>query len=182
MTAVAIRELTPTSRAPCERVREGRVPERRGRRGAPRHAVERAVRCCSTRPRELRDRGRGRRITFSAKVFVPLTTLCRDYCGYCTFRKDPGRARRLHDDARGGPGPRQGRRAARRQGSAVLPRRQARGRRSPSIATFLRRMGHRTTLDYLRAVERARPAGDRTPAPRQSRPHGRARSGRSCAR
>jgi FO synthase len=38
----------------------------------------------------LRDRGHGRRITFSAKAFVPLTTLCRDYCGYCTFRRDPG--------------------------------------------------------------------------------------------
>ena len=24
------------------------------------------------------------------KVFVPLTNLCRDYCGYCTFRRDPG--------------------------------------------------------------------------------------------
>ena len=34
--------------------------------------------------------GHGRRVTFSAKVFVPLTTLCRDYCGYCTFRRDPG--------------------------------------------------------------------------------------------
>src|SRR5262249_37022079 len=39
---------------------------------------------------ELRDRGRGRTVTFSAKVFIPLTTLCRDYCGYCTFRRDPG--------------------------------------------------------------------------------------------
>ena len=39
---------------------------------------------------EVRDRGRGRVVTFSAKVFVPLTTLCRDYCGYCTFRRDPG--------------------------------------------------------------------------------------------
>jgi 7,8-didemethyl-8-hydroxy-5-deazariboflavin synthase CofG subunit len=38
----------------------------------------------------LRDRGHGRVVTFSAKVFVPLTTLCRDYCGYCTFRRDPG--------------------------------------------------------------------------------------------
>ncbi|HKQ69846.1 MAG TPA: 7,8-didemethyl-8-hydroxy-5-deazariboflavin synthase CofG [Polyangiaceae bacterium] len=38
----------------------------------------------------LRDRGHGREVTFSAKVFVPLTTLCRDYCGYCTFRRDPG--------------------------------------------------------------------------------------------
>jgi FO synthase len=38
----------------------------------------------------LRDRGHGKQITFSAKAFVPLTTLCRDYCGYCTFRRDPG--------------------------------------------------------------------------------------------
>src|SRR2546429_4361715 len=24
------------------------------------------------------------------RSFIPLTTLCRDYCSYCTFRKDPG--------------------------------------------------------------------------------------------
>jgi FO synthase len=29
-------------------------------------------------------------VTYSRKVFIPLTTLCRDYCGYCTFRRDPG--------------------------------------------------------------------------------------------
>jgi len=29
-------------------------------------------------------------ITYSRKVFIPLTTLCRDYCGYCRFRRDPG--------------------------------------------------------------------------------------------
>ncbi len=29
-------------------------------------------------------------ITYSQKVFLPLTNLCRDYCGYCTFRRDPG--------------------------------------------------------------------------------------------
>src|SRR3984957_2034673 len=28
-------------------------------------------------------------ITYSRKVFFPLTNLCRDYCGYCTFRRDP---------------------------------------------------------------------------------------------
>jgi 7,8-didemethyl-8-hydroxy-5-deazariboflavin synthase CofG subunit len=37
-----------------------------------------------------RTRGKGSIISFSKKVFIPLTTLCRDYCGYCTFRKDPG--------------------------------------------------------------------------------------------
>ena len=29
-------------------------------------------------------------ITYSRKVFLPLTNVCRDYCGYCTFRRDPG--------------------------------------------------------------------------------------------
>jgi 7,8-didemethyl-8-hydroxy-5-deazariboflavin synthase CofG subunit len=29
-------------------------------------------------------------ITYSRKIFLPLTNLCRDYCGYCTFRRDPG--------------------------------------------------------------------------------------------
>jgi FO synthase len=38
---------------------------------------------------ELRDRTKGRVVTFSPKIFVPLTNLCRDFCGYCTFRKAP---------------------------------------------------------------------------------------------
>ena len=38
----------------------------------------------------LRDRGRGKTVTYSRKVFLPLTNLCRDRCGYCTFRRDPG--------------------------------------------------------------------------------------------
>ncbi|MGH8870595.1 MAG: 7,8-didemethyl-8-hydroxy-5-deazariboflavin synthase CofG [Acidimicrobiia bacterium] len=40
--------------------------------------------------RALRDEGRGRIVTYSRKVFVPLTTLCRDRCTYCTFAKPPG--------------------------------------------------------------------------------------------
>src|SRR5260370_31274596 len=39
---------------------------------------------------ELRDRGKGRDVTYSRKVFLPITNLCRDRCTYCTFRKDPG--------------------------------------------------------------------------------------------
>jgi 7,8-didemethyl-8-hydroxy-5-deazariboflavin synthase CofG subunit len=39
---------------------------------------------------QVRVRGKGTIMSFSKKVFIPLTTLCRDYCGYCTFRKDPG--------------------------------------------------------------------------------------------
>jgi 7,8-didemethyl-8-hydroxy-5-deazariboflavin synthase CofG subunit len=38
----------------------------------------------------LRDRFRPGVITYSRKVFLPLTNLCRDYCGYCTFRRNPG--------------------------------------------------------------------------------------------
>jgi FO synthase len=38
----------------------------------------------------VRERFHGRVVSYSKKVFIPLTTLCRDYCGYCTFRKDPG--------------------------------------------------------------------------------------------
>jgi 7,8-didemethyl-8-hydroxy-5-deazariboflavin synthase CofG subunit len=37
-----------------------------------------------------RDRFKPGIITYSRKVFIPLTNLCRDYCGYCTFRRDPG--------------------------------------------------------------------------------------------
>jgi FO synthase len=40
--------------------------------------------------RRLRDEGHGRTITYSRKVFVPLTTMCRDTCTYCTFVKPPG--------------------------------------------------------------------------------------------
>src|SRR5260370_21182373 len=38
---------------------------------------------------QLRAQGKGTVVSFSKKVFIPLTTLCRDYCGYCTFREDP---------------------------------------------------------------------------------------------
>lgn len=40
--------------------------------------------------RRLRDRSKGRTVTYSRKVFIPLTTLCRDSCAYCIFAKAPG--------------------------------------------------------------------------------------------
>ena len=46
----------------------------------------------------IRDKGKGNKITFSPKVFIPLTQLCRDYCGYCTFRKDPKDVKNLYMD------------------------------------------------------------------------------------
>ncbi len=39
----------------------------------------------------VRDRATGTRITWSPKVFIPLTRLCRDRCGYCTFATAPAR-------------------------------------------------------------------------------------------
>ncbi|MCA9826400.1 MAG: 7,8-didemethyl-8-hydroxy-5-deazariboflavin synthase CofG, partial [Dehalococcoidia bacterium] len=38
---------------------------------------------------EIRDRGHGNIVTFSKKVFIPLTQLCRDVCHYCTFAQPP---------------------------------------------------------------------------------------------
>ena len=98
-----------------------------------------------------RDRGRGRRMTFSAKVFVPLTNLCRDYCGYCTFRRDPGDAGALTMTpeqvlALAHAGERLG---AKEALFSLGDRPEA---LFPEHRRFLRRMGHRTTLDYLRAI------------------------------
>jgi FO synthase len=39
----------------------------------------------------VRDRAFGTRITYSPKVFIPLTMLCNDRCGYCTFAQPPAR-------------------------------------------------------------------------------------------
>ena len=38
----------------------------------------------------LKEQYRPGIITYSRKVFIPLTNLCRDYCSYCTYRRDPG--------------------------------------------------------------------------------------------
>jgi FO synthase len=44
--------------------------------------------------RQLRAQGHGTLVTYSPKVFIPLTTLCRDVCGYCTFARPPRRGER----------------------------------------------------------------------------------------
>src|SRR5262249_10835834 len=41
---------------------------------------------------EARDRAFGRVATFSPKVFLPLTNICRNRCDYCSFRRSPGDA------------------------------------------------------------------------------------------
>ena len=42
----------------------------------------------------LRELGHGSTITYSRKVFIPLTMLCRDHCHYCTFAKPPAKLER----------------------------------------------------------------------------------------
>jgi FO synthase len=46
--------------------------------------------------RALRDEGHGPLVTYSPKVFIPLTKLCRDVCHYCTFARPPRRGRRAY--------------------------------------------------------------------------------------
>jgi 7,8-didemethyl-8-hydroxy-5-deazariboflavin synthase CofG subunit len=94
---------------------------------------------------------RGGVITFSAKVFVPLTTLCRDDCGYCTFRRDPGQpgAHTMSPDevvalARAGA-----RLGAKEALFSLGDRPEA---RFAEHREFLKARGHRTTLSYLREV------------------------------
>jgi FO synthase len=98
-----------------------------------------------------RDRGRGRTVTFSKKVFVPLTTLCRDYCGYCTFRRDPGEpgAHTLTPEEVAALAQAGGRLGAKEALFSLGDRPEA---RFPEHRAFLRRHGHRTTLGYLRAM------------------------------
>src|SRR3954470_19837512 len=46
--------------------------------------------------RALRDEGHGSLVTFSPKVFIPLTKLFRDVCHYCTFARPPRRGERAY--------------------------------------------------------------------------------------
>jgi 7,8-didemethyl-8-hydroxy-5-deazariboflavin synthase CofG subunit len=99
----------------------------------------------------LRAQEKGTTVTFSKKVFIPLTTLCRDYCGYCTFRKDPGE-----------PGAHfmtpeevlalaeQGRRAGCKE--ALFSLGDQPERIFPQAREFLHQQGFARTLDYLAAM------------------------------
>ena len=63
-----------------------------------RDAALRLIRCPDEHLPELlaaaraaKEHFKPRIVTYSRKVFLPLTNLCRDYCGYCIFRRDPGK-------------------------------------------------------------------------------------------
>lgn len=99
----------------------------------------------------LRDRGKGRQVTFSPKVFIPLTKLCRDFCGYCTFRESPAEARTLYMSpeevlATARAGERLG------CAEALFTLGERPEQRYAEARAWLARYGYKTTLDYLRAM------------------------------
>lgn len=100
---------------------------------------------------ELRDRAHGRTVTYSRKVFIPLTNLCRQKCGYCTFARGPRDpiAHTMSPDEVLAVA-----RAGKMQGckEALF----SLGERPEEIYDFVRddlaRYGHRTTSSYLREM------------------------------
>ena len=96
----------------------------------------------------LRDQGRGKVVSFSPKVFIPLTRLCRDFCGYCTFRQDPGSAAGLYMTPEEVLGvARSGDKLGCTEALFTLGERPE--QRYPEAAEWLRQQGYKTTLDYL---------------------------------
>ncbi|HZT90042.1 MAG TPA: 5-amino-6-(D-ribitylamino)uracil--L-tyrosine 4-hydroxyphenyl transferase CofH [Stellaceae bacterium] len=99
----------------------------------------------------LRDRGHGARISYSRKVFIPLTRLCRDVCHYCTFARPPRRGEKAYlgaDEVLAIA--RAGARAGCKEALFTLgdkPELRYRAARDELAA-----LGHATTLDYLAAM------------------------------
>jgi 7,8-didemethyl-8-hydroxy-5-deazariboflavin synthase CofG subunit len=90
-------------------------------------------------------------VTYSRKVFIPLTNLCRDYCGYCTFRRDPGQAGahtmtpdQVLEVARAGE----------KMGctEALFSLGDKPELAFPEMRETLRRLGYKSTLHYLEAM------------------------------
>jgi FO synthase len=55
------------------------------------HLLDLPLAALTAEARRVRDAATGTRVTYSPKVFIPLTMLCRDKCGYCTFAQPPAR-------------------------------------------------------------------------------------------
>jgi FO synthase len=102
----------------------------------------------------LRDRIKGRAVSYSKKVFIPLTHLCRDYCGYCTFRTDPkdGYPAYMSPDEVLAVAE-AGRRAGCKE--ALFSLGDQPERVFPEARAFLNRLGFATTLEYLAAMTEA---------------------------
>ena len=103
------------------------------------------------RARAARDRFKPGVITYSRKVFIPLTNLCRDYCGYCTFRRDPhdaGAHTMTPDEVLAVA------RAGEKLGctEALFSLGDKPEMIFPEMRETLRRLGYRSTLHYLEAM------------------------------
>src|SRR5579862_8169448 len=99
----------------------------------------------------LRDRVKGRTVSYSKKVFIPLTHLCRDYCGYCTFRSDPQAGVQPYmtpDDVLAVA--EAGRRAGCKE--ALFSLGDQPERVFPEARQFLQHLGFESTLEYLAAM------------------------------
>ena len=99
----------------------------------------------------VRNRFKGRSVSYSKKVFLPLTHLCRDYCGYCTFRADPRPGVRpylLPDEVLAVA------EAGRRLGckEALFSLGDQPERLFPEAKAFLKSLGFSRTLEYLAAM------------------------------
>lgn len=99
--------------------------------------------------RQARDKFKPGVVTFSRKVFIPLTNLCRDYCGYCTFRRDPAGAHTMTPDE-----VLQVARAGEKLGctEALFSLGDKPELVFPEMREILRRLGYRSTLHYLEAM------------------------------
>jgi FO synthase len=103
------------------------------------------------RARRVRDAATGTRVTYSPKVFIPLTMLCRDRCGYCTFAQPPARLERIYlspDDVLAIA--RAGARAGCHEALFTLGERPE--ERYPAAADWLAAHGYVSTVDYLAAM------------------------------
>jgi 7,8-didemethyl-8-hydroxy-5-deazariboflavin synthase CofG subunit len=135
----------------AEALDSARAPNGLSRAAAVRLASEAPLSELLEAATELRARGKGTTVTFSKKVFIPLTTLCRDYCSYCTFRKDPGQpgAHFMTPDEVLALAE-QGRSAGCKE--ALFSLGDQPERLFPEAREFLRHQGFTRTLDYLAAM------------------------------
>ena len=101
-----------------------------------------------------RDRSHGSIVSYSRKVFIPLTKLCRDVCHYCTFAQPPRENERAYlslDEALAIA--RAGHAAGCKEALFTLGDQPE--LRYRTAADELARLGHGTTLSYLAQAARA---------------------------
>ncbi len=100
--------------------------------------------------RRLRDDGKGRIVTYSRKVFIPVTTMCRDRCTYCTFAKPPGGGGSYLTSDEVMATVRAGERRGCTEALFTLGDRPE--DRWPQARAFLDEAGHDSTLEYVRSL------------------------------